>query len=625
MSTHIRWQRFGLAMIDALLSALSLYAAYWIRFNFDIPVKDYHQYLLAVPVFVVVRLLLFGVCDLYKGILKYASTSELAAIFISVTLGTLVIAALNVLLIPFVPALKSLPEHNGHLQRIPWNVVIIEFLLTLLVIGGARFSRRVMLWAASRPADAGDLRRVLIVGAGDAGEAVARQMRQSPIRTYLPVAFADDDPHKQHSRIHGIPVAGSLDDLPALIARYNVQEVLIAIPKIDPERLGDLLSHCDHARVGFKTLPSIGDVFAGKVSINHIRPVEIDDLLGREEVKLELPPDRNYVKDQVVMVTGAGGSIGSELCRQLLTFDPKQIVVFGHGENSIYEIQMELSAAGVAHKICPVIGDIRDVQKLRSIVERFRPTIFFHAAAHKHVPLMEQHPDEAIKNNVRGTLNVAQAANDFEAHKFILISSDKAVRPTSIMGASKRIAEMIVFCMAKTSRTQFVAVRFGNVLGSRGSVIPLFKSQIARGGPITLTHPEVTRFFMTIPEAVSLVIQAGSAREQRRLFLLHMGKPVKIVDLARNLIQLSGLEPDKDIEIRFVGMRPGEKLKEELLTAAENVKATDMGKIFVTEPDDVDCDLLWRNVSELEELAADNDNTGIRARLKELIPDYLGT
>lgn len=622
MSPKVKWQRVGLILLDAILVILALYAAFMLRFNFEVSTPYYHQYLLVVPFFVLVRLACFWGFNLYRGILRYASTSELTAIFFSTTLGTAILSAANVLVIPFVPAVWGTYEHAGHMQRVGLAILIIEYVMTMLLVGAGHFSRRLMLSGLFRRADTGDLRRVVIMGAGDTGEAVARQMIHSPVRAYQPVAFVDDDPNKQLHSIHGIPVAGTSGDIPEVISKYDAQEVLIAIPGIGPKKLRQIVDICEHARVGFKIIPSIKDVFQGRVSINHIRPVEIEDLLGREEVRLELSEERNYIKGETVIVTGAGGSIGSELVRQVLRFDPKKIVLLGRGENSIYELAAELNSKVASGKLCLVIADVRDEAKLHAVVEQYRPTIFFHAAAHKHVPLMELHPDEAIKNNVRGTWNVAKAAESVGAKKFIMISSDKAVRPTNVMGASKRVAEMIVFCMAKTSRTQFVAVRFGNVLGSRGSVIPLFKRQIAQGGPVTVTHSQITRFFMTIPEAVSLVIQAGSAREQRRLFLLDMGEPVRIVDLARNLIRLSGLEPDKDIEIRVTGLRPGEKLTEELLTAGENVKATDMGKIFMTEPDDVDCNVLWEDVAELERLAEKADAEGIRQKLKHLVPDY---
>jgi FlaA1/EpsC-like NDP-sugar epimerase len=417
-------------------------------------------------------------------------------------------------------------------------------------------------------------------------------------------------------------VEGGISELSRVIRRHEVEDVLVAMKNISPEKLREIVSACADANVRFQILPSVQDVMSGRVSLNQIRPVEIEDLLGREPVKLELADDANYVRGKTVMITGAGGSIGSELCRQLLQLEPKCIIMFGHGENSIYEITQELRRAGHKDKICSVIGDIRDEPKLRLVVEKFRPQIFFHAAAHKHVPLMEAHPEEAVKNNVAGTRNVARLADEIGAERFIMISSDKAVRSTNVMGATKRLAEMIVFCMAQKSKTLFTAVRFGNVLGSRGSVVPLFRNQIAAGGPVTITSPDVTRYFMTIPEAVSLVIQAGSMNQQRRLFLLDMGKPVRIVDLARNLIRLSGFEPDRDIEIVYTGLRPGEKLKEELLTEGEDVKSTGIGKIFMTEPEEVDSERLREQLEELEALAMTNNADGVKEKLRELVPDY---
>lgn len=609
----------GLVLLDAVLIVLALYAGYLLRFDFVLLNRDYNQFLLVVPFFLVVRLSLFALFNLYRGLLRYASVGEMVAIFFSVALGTVIISAANLLIIPFVPAMQDFPEFANHLQRVPWPVVIIEFFMTFLLVAGARFSRRVLVSELLNRPDTDELTRVVVVGAGDLGEAVARQMRQAVLRSHKVVAFVDDDPGKQGRRIHGIPVAGRVADLPDVLERFNAQEVLIAM-RTTPEKVNEIMTLSEHARVGIRTLPTMSDVFSGKVSINQIRRVEIEDLLGREPVELQLTDEQNYIRGNMVMITGAGGSIGSELCRQLLRFGPEKILLYGHGENSIYEISTELNEDG-QKRVVPVIGDIRDAGKLNAVVQEFRPTIFFHAAAHKHVPLMEMHPDEAIKNNVTGTLNVARAAEAAGAKKFILISSDKAVRPTSVMGASKRVAEMLIFCRARESQTQFVAVRFGNVLGSRGSVIPLFKRQIARGGPITLTHPEITRFFMTIPEAVSLVIQAGSMQEQRRLYLLDMGKSVNISDLAKNLIRLSGLELDKDIKIVYTGLRPGEKLKEELLTAGENVKATGLGKIFCTEPDAISCDELWKVVGELQSLAEQHDSEGIRKKLAQLIPD----
>lgn len=629
-----------LTLLDALAVVLALFGAYLVRFafvdpsdptafaqpadlsKFAIPTQWYRHFLLVVPYFIAVRVILFWAFRLYRGILRYASTSELLAILLSTSVGTMVLAGIDLLVVPLVPAIPGMPLHNGHLHRVPLMILPVEFAFTVLLVGAIRFSRRLALSLIyGRASDGMEPRRVLIVGAGDAGEAVARQMKQSLVRAYIPVAFVDDDAFKHHRSIHGIPVAGFTTQIHEVIERHDVEDVLIAIPGIAPAKLREIVQQCEHAKVSFKILPSFKDVLTGKFSVSEIRPVEIEDLLGREEVRFELSNDRNYIQGQTILITGAGGSIGSELCRQLLRFGPQRIVLFGHGENSIYEIAAELKPRCGPCVLVPVIGDIRDEKKLRSVIAEVKPTIFFHAAAHKHVPLMEMHPDEAIKNNVLGTWNVARAAEETGARKFILISSDKAVCPTSVMGASKRVAEMVIFCMAKTSRTQFVAVRFGNVLGSRGSVIPLFRRQIARGGPVTITHPDVTRYFMTIPEAVALVVQAGAKDEQGRLFLLDMGQPVKIVDLARNLIRLSGFEPDRDIRIEFTGLRPGEKLIEELLTAGENVKATDIGKIFSTQTDPVDCTLLWESVEKLIAAAEIQDAQAIRRLLRQLIPD----
>ena len=639
MAKRIIWRRIGLAFSDAILVALSFQLAYLFRYEFGILMERLvrNQYLLFLPVFVAVRLILFASFGLYRGILRYAGLGEMLAIVISTMLGTGVLFLLNFA----APQIQSdwlarhvlmydTPTGAMVLKPILRSIIFMEMFITILFIAAGRFSRRILVTQFLYPTEDAQFhhkrKRLLIVGAGDTGEAIVRQLQSDSSSRWKPVAFVDDDLNKQNFRIHRIPVAGVIEALPEVLKKYNAEEVLIAVPNLPPMRLREIIDLCQNANIQFRILPSVHDVMTGRVSVNQIRPVEIEDLLGREEVTLHLPQDRNYVRDQVIMITGAGGSIGSELCRQLLRLDPERIVLYGHGENSIYEISQELTSPGpdgaARSVITPVIGDIRDAAKLQSVVDRYKPSIFFHAAAHKHVPLMEAHPDEAIKNNVTGTRNVARIAEESGAKRFILISSDKAVRPTNVMGASKRVAEMIIFTMAKTSRTQFVAVRFGNVLGSRGSVVPLFRRQIARGGPLTLTHPDVVRFFMTIPEAVSLVIQAGSFAEQRRLYLLDMGKPVRILDLAKNLIRLSGFEPDKEIAIKFTGLRPGEKLKEELLTDGEDVKSTGIGKVFCTEPEDMEASVLDQHVARLEQFALANDVDGLREELKTLVPDF---
>lgn len=607
--------------LDALLVVVSLYSAFALRFNFEIPHLYFNQFLVTAPLLVFLRCALFSFFDVYRVIPRYASTTDFMAIFKATTLGTLIVALINGIVIPFIPAVNWLYAHEGHVQRIAWPIVIIEWALTLILIGGTRFVQRTwhLRFFDKKPAQ--DVRRVLIVGAGDIGEMVARQMRVSA--TYQAVGFLDDDEEKIGRLIHGLPVFGKLNDIGRIVREYEIDEVLVAIPRIEPARLQELVSQCEHTPVNFKILPTVQDVLEGKVELRQIRPVEIEDLLGRDEIDLELPPDKNYIKDETVLVTGAGGSIGSELCRQILELKPRQLVLVGHGENSLYEISQELLRRYKDANIATVVGDIRDKEKMEYVFSHFRPTVIFHAAAHKHVPLMEYDADEAVKNNIMGTFNVAFLADQYGAKRFILISSDKAVRPTNVMGASKRVAEMVVFCIAQHSKTLYAAVRFGNVLGSRGSVIPLFKRQIAEGGPITLTHPDVTRYFMTIPEAVSLVIKAGSMEEQGRLYVLDMGKPVKIAELARRLIQLSGFDPDRgDIKIVYTGLRPGEKLTEELLTAGENIKRTEIGKVFVAEPEQIDCKRLWEMVEKLDALARRNDVQGIRELLRAIVPDY---
>lgn len=607
--------------LDALLIILSLYSAYALRFNFSIPRLYFNQFLITAPLLVLLRCFLMAAFNVYRVIPRYASTTDFMAIFKATTFGTLVIALVNGVIVPFLPAVNWLYAHEGHIQRISWPIVIMEWALTLILLGGARFVQRTWHLQIFEKKPAEDVRRVLIVGAGDVGETVARQMRNSV--TYQAVGFLDDDAEKIGRLIHGLPVIGPISQIGTVVRDYQIDEVLVAIPRIDPAQLQKIVALCEHAAVNFKILPTVHDVLEGKVSLRRIRPVEIEDLLGREEVNLELPEDRNYIRNEVVLVTGAGGSIGSELCRQLLELRPQRLVLVGHGENSLYEISTELRRRFPGSDIITVVGDIRDINKMEYVFRTFRPNVVFHAAAHKHVPLMEYDADEAVKNNIIGTYNVAYFADRYGAKRFILISSDKAVRPTNVMGATKRVAEMVIFCLARQSKTLFAAVRFGNVLGSRGSVIPLFKRQIADGGPITLTHPEVTRFFMTIPEAVSLVIKAGSMDEQGRLYVLDMGKPVKIADLARRLIQLSGFDPDRgEIQIVYTGLRPGEKLTEELLTAAENVRRTEIGKVFVAEPEPVECGTLWEKIDELEKYAVASDSEGIRRVLKELVPDY---
>src|SRR5690625_3174472 len=442
-------------------------------------------------------------------------------------------------------------------------------MLHIILIGGSR-----VVWRVYRDryiSDASEKKRTLIVGAGDAGAMIARQLSNGHNDSgLLPVGFVDDDLHKLRMQLYNLPVLGKVKNIPQLVEKMNIDQIVIAIPSLRNGQLTDIVKQCNETEAKVQMLPKIEDLMTGKVSVSTLKNIEVEDLLGREPVELDINAISDYVTRQTVMVTGAGGSIGSELCRQLMRFSPAKILLVGHGEFSIYSIDMELRTkyGQTDVEIIPVIGDIKDRTRMFDIVETHRPKKIFHAAAHKHVPLMEYNPHEAVKNNVIGTKNIAEAADAYDIDTFVLVSTDKAVNPTNVMGATKRVAEMVVQGLSAKSNTKFVAVRFGNVLGSRGSVIPLFKGQIKEGGPVTVTDPEMTRFFMTIPEASRLVIQAGTLARGGEIFVLDMGEPVRIVDLAKNLIRLSGYSVG-EIGIHFTGIRPGEKMYEELMNEDE--------------------------------------------------------
>ncbi|PLR91232.1 polysaccharide biosynthesis protein [Bacillus sp. T33-2] len=500
---------------------------------------------------------------LYNKAWEYASVGELSGIVKAVTFSVFATA-----IIQYIFKLSF----NG-------SALLNTWMLLVILIGGSRFSWRVYRDRYILPGI--NTKRVLIVGAGQAGTLIVRQLMKNTELGLTPVAFIDDDPKKYKLHILGVPVAGKSHEIVQVVEKFNVDQILIAIPSLDREELNTIFEECTKSRVKTQIMPKIEDVMLGKVPVSQFRDVEVEDLLGREPIELDIESISGYVTEKTIMVTGAGGSIGSEICRQICKFSPKKIVLVGHGENSIYQIDMELrNEFGGIVDIIPTIGDIQDRTRVFEIVEEHRPHVIYHAAAHKHVPLMEYNPREAVKNNVFGTKNVAEAADTFGVNTFVLISSDKAVNPTNVMGSTKRIAEMIIQQRSKQSSTKFVAVRFGNVLGSRGSVIPLFKKQIQSGGPVTVTHPDMTRYFMTIPEASRLVIQAGSLARGGEIFVLDMGEPVKIVDLAKNLIKLSGYSLE-EITIQYSGIRPGEKMFEELLNDKEIHKIPVFPKIFI--------------------------------------------
>lgn len=500
---------------------------------------------------------------LYDKAWEYASIGELLAIVRAVTFSIVVTIILQQLLV-------------GH---VGYRAMIMTWMLHVLLIGGSRFSWRIYRDRYIKPQN--QMERALIIGAGAAGTMLVKQLNNHPETGILPVAFIDDNRTKYKLQIHNVPVVGQSHQIIEKVETLLIDKIIIAIPSLKKEEMQKIFDACAQTSAKTVIMPRIEDIMVGNLSVNQFRDVQVEDLLGREPVQLDMDSISKKITDKVVLVTGAGGSIGSEVARQICKFSPSKILLLGHGENSIYQIDMELQKAyEQTIEIVPIIADIQDRDRIFEIMDIHQPDVVYHAAAHKHVPLMEFNPKEAVKNNILGTRNVAEAADTFSVGTFVMISSDKAVNPTNVMGSTKRIAEMIVQQLDRQSETKFVAVRFGNVLGSRGSVIPLFKKQIQQGGPVTVTHPDMTRYFMTIPEASRLVLQAGSLAKGGEIFVLDMGQPVKIVDLAKNLIQLSGYNIE-DIGIRYTGIRPGEKMYEELLGEKEIHDEAVFPKIFI--------------------------------------------
>jgi FlaA1/EpsC-like NDP-sugar epimerase len=503
---------------------------------------------------------------------------------------------------------------------VPRTVPLIEGGIALLLMGGLRLLARALFERVDAKS-ASSAKKVLIVGAGEAGTIVAREMLRHPSAGLQPIGFLDDERAKQGQSFVGLPLLGVVDALPRVVASTNADEVLIAMPSAPGRVVRRVMDLARETGVAYRIIPGVFEILSGKVGISQIRSVSLEDLLRRDPVKLETSQIAGYLEGRVVLVTGAGGSIGSEIVRQVCRFAPKKLVLLGRGENSVYLIQQELRRTYPELDVEAVIGDVRDLTTLRRAFSSFAPQVVFHAAAHKHVPLMEDNPWEAIINNVRGTSNVVELCLEFEVERLVNVSTDKAVNPTSVMGASKRCAEFLVQRGAVRAKGQFVSVRFGNVLGSRGSVIPLFQEQIKAGGPVTVTHPDMTRYFMTIPEASQLVLQAGGLAENGAVYVLDMGEPVKIVDLAKDVIRLSGYEVGRDIEIKFSGVRPGEKLFEELLTAEEGTSASKHTKIFIAKEVAMPSQF-ETNLEQLYTAAANQDGEGVRSMLKKLIPTF---
>lgn len=593
-----------LMLMDALLINIALFGSFYLRFEESLPLEYVETYRNAAVISTITLLLAFYFFGLYKNIWRYASIGEMLSIVYSVTVGS----GVTILMVYFLSPL-----------RLPYSVSVLFWLIVIVLVGGLRFSQRMRhennvfaVW--NKPQ-----RKVLIIGAGDAGVLALRELKNRDFQGGMPVGFIDDSKDKIKLHVQGFPVLGSREDIPAIVEKFQVDEIIIAIPSAAGDTIRELVEICkETGAASLKILPGVYDILSGKITVSPIREVQVEDLLGRDPVSVNLDEVAGYLTGQVVLVTGAGGSIGSELCRQITKFSPDRLILAGHGENSIFDIEQELKNYPVVTEVI----DIKDYTKVKVVFDKYKPSVVFHAAAHKHVPLMEGNPEEALKNNILGTHNLATAADQCGVRTFVLVSTDKAVNPTSVMGASKRIAEMIIQDFDCRSETKFVAVRFGNVLGSRGSVIPTFKKQIEAGGPVTVTDPQMTRYFMTIPEASQLVIQAGAMASGGEIFILDMGRPVKIVDLARDLIRLSGLEPDKDIKIEFSGIRPGEKLFEELLTSEEGTTATRHKRIFVARPNHINSEDIADLLVTIRERGSLLQHDEVIAAIRNILPDF---
>jgi len=586
-----------------------------VTYNFQYHLDTFTRYFLPLmPINVVIKTVVFGMFRLYRGWWRYVGLRDLLSVIAASYVSFVLFMVLY-----FAGEFAHLWARGVPVR--PQLVFILDWGLTIALVCGARVAVR-LYREEFRPIASGGPARVLIIGAGDAGEMTVREILRMPVERHRVVGFLDDDPSLRRARIHGVDVLGTTDEVGEICANHDIDEILIAIPDADRKELRKVVKACQGAAVRFRMVPGPDELIRGDVAIHQLREVDIGDLLGREEVALDAQTIALYLESKRVMVTGAGGSIGSELCRQILRFGPKRLVLIEQAENNLFETERELRERHPDAELRSYIADVCDVHRVEQIFAAEAPEAVFHAAAHKHVPLMEQNPGEAVKNNILGTQSLAEAALARGCQKFVLISTDKAVNPSSVMGCTKRVAEMYIQQLGPDGPTQFVTVRFGNVLGSSGSVLPIFQRQIAAGGPVTVTHPEMVRYFMTIPEAAQLTLQAGAIGNGGEIFLLDMGEPVKILDLARELITLNGLRPDEDIDITFTGIRPGEKLFEELSIRGEDIAPTPHPKIGIWKRRPEDHATVCHAIDELARLAEDADPDTLRAGLAAIVPEY---
>ena len=591
---------------DATMIPVAWFTAYWLRFNLDgIPAEFWQQALSMLPVVMVVQGGLFWYYGLYRGVWRFASMPDLVRI-LKATLGGVAVAAAVIFILT-------------RLQGVPRSVFVLDAILLVLLLGGPRFVYR---WIKDRRLYGQEVKNVLIVGAGQAGEMLVRDLLRDSLHAYRPVAFVDDATAKQGKDVHGIRVAGVCDDIPVLAAEIGVQLILIALPSANSRQMQRVVELCETTDLPFRVLPHMKDLVTGQVSLKELREVKIDDLLGRESVSLDWTAIKRVVRDSPILVTGGGGPIGSDLCRQVARLKPAHLVIFEQSEFNLYSMELELRRTFPGLRLTALLGDIYDQVAVEQMLRAHRPAVILHAAAYKHVPMLEHQLRVAVKNNVLGTRNLAALADRYGCATFVMISTDKAVNPANIMGMTKRVAEIYCQNLSARSSTHFITVRFGNVLGSAGSVIPLFQKQIADGGPVTVTHPEITRYFMTIPEAAQLILQAGTMGKGGEIFVLDMGEPVKISYLAEQLIRLSGKKPGEDIEIVYTGLRPGEKLYEELFHESEKLAGTTHPKILLANSRNMDFVQLEQVLDRLTSACAANDERQIYGLLSELVPEH---
>lgn len=603
-------RRLIVFLSDTVLICVALCLAFLLRFDFTFLPQQQDLFWECLLVVMIVKPLVFVLTGFYNSLWRYASIQDAVEILKGVTLSSIISVSAVFFLRQFTP--------------IPRSIFVLDWFLLFSLLAASR-----LLWRICRETyivhrnDNGS--RTLIVGAGEAGSLLLKEIRRQPHSSYSVCGFVDDDPEKKGMKLHGIPVLGSVKQLQKLIIANEIEEVIIAMPSADGKTIRGIIDFCKNANVTFKTLPSIGELIDGTLTISQIKNVEIEDLLGREPVVLDRELIGSYLLGKRVLVTGAGGSIGSEICRQVAQFGPEKLILLDQAETPLYEIEKELIARFPEVRILALMADVRDRDKIMLAFDEFTPEVVFHAAAYKHVPMMEYNPSQAVLNNVFGSRNIADAAHQFKSRNLVMISTDKAVNPTNVMGATKRAAEIYIQALSRISSTRFTTVRFGNVLGSNGSVIPLFKEQIAKGGPVTLTDKRIIRYFMTIPEATQLVLQAGSMGNSSEILVLDMGEPVRIIDLAEELIRLSGLTPYEDIDIIVTGLRPGEKLFEELLIDGEGVLPTAHSKIKVLEPVQIDLQPVCDELDVLYEAARSNSVRDLMVSLKRLVPEFKPT